>query len=189
MGPNDPLVVFLARIAPQKRPLEALRIVNGLVKEFPSMQLAFVGEGIQREAVVEEATRLGISARVHFVGYQTNVADWLAAATVWLLPTERENFSLGVLEALAAGCPVLSTTCSGNDEVLVDGKNALTFGVGDVSAATIALRRLLRDSTLREKLSANAKMTARLYTPELMVARYEALYSRVACMPTLYASP
>ena len=65
--------------------------------------------------------------RVRLVGYQTNVPDWLAAATVWILPTERENFSVAALEAMAAGCAVASTICPGNAEVLLDGVNSLTF--------------------------------------------------------------
>ena len=64
---------------------------------------------ISRAPLTAEAKRLGLADRVRLVGYQTNVPDWLAAATVWLLPTERENFSVAVLEALAAGCTVLST--------------------------------------------------------------------------------
>jgi glycosyltransferase involved in cell wall biosynthesis len=184
-------VVFLARIAEQKRPLEAVRIVHPLMNEIPALHLAFVGEGPQEHAVREEAARLGVGDRVHLVGYQTDVADWLAAATVWLLPTERENFSIGVLEALASGCTVLSTICPGNDEVLVDGENALTFAVGDIAAATTSLRRLLSDEALRERLGTGASATAKQYSPEVMVARYHELYSRVPHAPDVLrnASP
>lgn len=74
-------------------------------------------------------------------GYRTDVQDWLAAATVWLLRTLRENFSLAVLEARSAGCAVLTTDAPGNDEiVVVDDVNALTFAVGDVRAAPLPWR-------------------------------------------------
>ena len=141
IGPRRPVVSFCSRLDPQKRPLEAVQIFDGVAREFPSAVLVFVGQGSEQGAVEAEAERLGISERVRLVGYQTDVPNWLAAATVWLLPTERENFSLAVLEGLAAGCAVLSTTCRGNDEVLVDHQNALTFPVGDVAGATAALRR------------------------------------------------
>ena len=118
------------------------------------------GKAASRERWRPRPSRLGISERVRIVGYQTDVPNWLAAATVWLLPTERENFSLAVLEGLAAGCAVLSTTCRGNDEVLVDRQNALTFPVGDVAGATAALRELLRDQELRSTLSRNGRSTA-----------------------------
>ena len=144
IGPTDQVVLFCSRLDSQKRPLEAVQIFDGVAREFPSAVLVFVGQGSEQGAVEAEAARLGITERVRLVGYQTDVPNWLAAATVWLLPTERENFSLAVLEGLAAGCPVLSTSCPGNDEVLVDRQNALTFRVGDVAGATVALRELLR---------------------------------------------
>ena len=120
--------------------------------------------------------RSGAAERIHFVGYQQNVPDWLAAATVWILPTESENFSLAVLEALAAGCPVLSTRCQGNDEVLVAGQNALTVGVGDRDALTAGLRRLLSESDLRQRLRLAARDTARNYDKEYMVDQYARCY-------------
>jgi glycosyltransferase involved in cell wall biosynthesis len=174
--PDEPIVLFSSRIDGQKRPIDALRIFAGVAAEFPAAQLVFVGQGKQEDAVRTEARFLGLEQRVRFPGYQTNVEDWLAAATVWLLPTERENFSLAVLEALAAGCPVLSTRCQGNDEVLRDGENALTFGVGDVAAAVRALRRLMVETSLREALSRRARVAAEGYSADRMLESYRLVY-------------
>jgi glycosyltransferase involved in cell wall biosynthesis len=106
---------------------------------------------------------------------------------VWLLPTERENFSIAVLEALAAGCPVLSTSCRGNDEVLVDGQNALTFDVGDVPGGIVRLRSLLSDPSLRARLSLGAKATAEKYATVNMVDDYIAVYNRSPLVPASLA--
>jgi glycosyltransferase involved in cell wall biosynthesis len=183
VGADDPLVVFCSRIDRQKRPVEAVRIFAGIAQDFPAAVLVFVGQGDEERAVRSEATQLGISDRVRLVGYQTNVPSWLAAATVWLLPTERENFSIAVLEALAAGCPILSTACQGNDEVLVNGDNALTFPVGDVAAGTEALRMLLRDPTLRARLRDRARASAQRYSVNEMVEGYRRVYGRSRCTP------
>src|SRR5262249_40366975 len=118
-----------------------------------------------------------LTDRVHFAGYRPDVPDWLAAATVWLLPTEAENFSLSVLEALAAGCPILSTLCPGNDEVLVAGENALIHPIADVEGLAIGLRRLITDDGLRSRLSGNARRTAQRFTIERMVERYASCYA------------
>jgi glycosyltransferase involved in cell wall biosynthesis len=179
---SAPIVVFTSRLDGQKRPVDAVRVFAGVAEEFPSAVLVFVGQGDEEEAIRRESVRLGIERRVRLVGYRTDVDNWLAAATVWILPTERENFSLAVLEALAAGCPMLSTDCPGNDEVLVDGENALTFEVGDVATATHALRRLLADAPLRERLSAGARASADRFTRSTMVASYRQLYGS---LPTL----
>jgi glycosyltransferase involved in cell wall biosynthesis len=93
-----------------------------------------------------------------------------------MLPTETENFSLAVLEAMAAGCPILSTVCPGNDEVLRDGDNSVLTAVGDAEAQTDALRKLLADAALRQKLGASAQHEAEKYRLERMVENYAALY-------------
>ena len=78
---------------------------------------------------------------------------------------------------------MLSTTCRGNDEVLVDRQNALTFPVGDVAGATGALRELLRDAELRDTLSQNGRATADCYSVANMVDGYQLIYDRVGSGP------
>ena len=185
IAPDTPVVLFCSRIDKQKRPLDAVRVLDLVRADFPDALLVFLGSGELEGAVRDEAERLGLSDRVRLAGYQTNVPDWLAMATVWLLPTERENFSVAVLEALAAGCPVLATDCPGNDEVLVDGENALTFAVGDVTGAAERLRRLLADAALREQLASNGRATAKGYTVERMIDEYAKVYARMPGCPDM----
>jgi glycosyltransferase involved in cell wall biosynthesis len=180
---DDPLVVFSSRIDGQKRPVDAVRIFAGVATEFPRARLVFVGDGALRQAVVDEAEQLGLTDRVDLVGYQTNVEDWVAAATVWILPTERENFSLAVLEALAAGRAVLSTSCPGNDEVLVDRENAAVFAVGDVDGGIRRLRELLADQDLRGQLGSRAAETAAQFSSDAMVEAYRSVYLRSMIAP------
>jgi glycosyltransferase involved in cell wall biosynthesis len=179
VAPDTPLVVFSSRIDAQKRPLDAIEAFQRVAPDFPAARLVFVGSGSQEEPARALAARNGVAERVHFVGYQRNVPDWLAAATVWILPTESENFSLAVLEALAAGCPILSTRCPGNDEVLVEGQNALTVGVGDTDALAAGLRRLLSEDDLRQRLGLAGRETARNYDKEYMVDQYARCYDEV----------
>ena len=146
-------------------------------RSFHDSRLVFVGTGSESDSARRTARELGISDRVSFVGHRADVADWLAAATVWILPTERENFSVAVLEALAAGCPVLSTPCPGNDEILVDEDNSLTYGVGDIEAGAAALARLLRDAVLRDRLSHRGVETATKYSVDHMVDEYRHVYA------------
>jgi glycosyltransferase involved in cell wall biosynthesis len=175
---EDALIVFTSRMDAQKRPVDAVRMLHRVADEFPSAALAFIGNGTESDAVAACAVELGVRDRVHMLGFRTDIADWLASATVWILPTERENFSVAVLEALAAGCAVLSTRCPGNDEVLVDGLNALTFEIGGTEEGSAKLRRLLRDGELRRQLGVRGVETAARYSVEHMVAEYSALYER-----------
>jgi glycosyltransferase involved in cell wall biosynthesis len=180
---STPVVMFTSRIDGQKRPVDAVQAFAAVAEEFPTAVLVFVGTGDQEDAVAAEAARLGVQDRVRLMGYRTNIADWLAAASVWILPTERENFSVAVLEALAAGRAVLATSCPGNDEVLADGSNALTFAVGDVGAATAGLRELLSNDARRRELGEQAKASAQQFTAARMVEQYCELYRRHTGIP------
>lgn len=179
---NTPVVLFSSRLDAQKCPLDAVRAFARAAPDPSDAVLVFVGSGELEAAILEEAGRLGVGDRVTMAGYQLNVVDWLAAATIWILPTERENFSVALLEAMAAGCPIVATVCPGNDEVLVDGSNALTFAVGDVATAAEQMRRLLQDRELRDRLSAGARSTARSHAVEHMVEQYRQTYGSQAAM-------
>jgi glycosyltransferase involved in cell wall biosynthesis len=176
---GEPIVLFSSRLDPIKRPVDAVHIFAHGAAEFPNAHLVFAGTGSEQSAVEEAARRCGVASRTHLVGYQTNVPDWLAAATVWLLPTGRENFSVAVLEALVAGCPVLATDCAGNDEVLVDEQNAFTFHVGDTVTAAARLARLLGDAELRARLKAGARQTGSYYSAESLVERVRGIYAHL----------
>ena len=174
-----PLLVFTSRLDPQKRPQDALEVFTRIARDFPMSQLAFVGSGELEDSLHRAAYLAGLSPRVHFAGYRDDVPDWLAAANAWLFPTEAENFSLALLEALSAGCPVVSTQCRGNDEVLVPGRNALTHGVGDIDGMETAVRVLLNDAAFGARISREARRTANRYTLERMTDRYARLYGRM----------
>ena len=183
--PEDARVVlFTSRLDAQKRPLDAVRAFAAAAKGRPGTYLVFAGSGSEREAILREASALGQAERVRCVGYQTDIQNWLAAADVWILPTEAENFSLALLEAMAAGCPVLTTLCAGNDEVVEHERNALVVPVGDVEALADGLTRLLDDPEMRSRLARGAKETAARYDEEAMVTAYAACYSESCGAPS-----
>jgi glycosyltransferase involved in cell wall biosynthesis len=88
---TTPLVVVSSRLAPQKRPLDALAAFARVAADMPDAHLVFVGEGVLLGTVRDEIARLRLGHRVHLAGQQFNVPDWLDAATAWLLPTESET--------------------------------------------------------------------------------------------------
>ena len=176
LSAETPLIVFTSRLDHQKRPLEAIKAFKSIAARIPDVHFAIVGSGTLEGECRAAVAEANLEDRVHFAGYQTNVQDWLAAATVWYLPTESENFSLAVLEALAAGCAVVSTNCPGNDEVLVDGDNSLLTEVGDVDAQAAALYSLLTDDNLRSKLKHAARAVAQNYSADRMVEAYAQCY-------------
>jgi glycosyltransferase involved in cell wall biosynthesis len=174
---STPLVVFSGRLHPQKRPLDTIDAFAKMAADFPAAHLAMVGTGPLEEETRQRAAASGVAERIHLVGHQTNVPDWLAAADAWIISSDAENFSLSVLEAMAAGLPIVGTLCSGNDEILVDGENALTAPVGDIEALADGLRRLLAESERSARLRAGARRTVARFSMDAMVERYIAAYA------------
>ncbi len=180
LSPDVPLVLFLAGFRQQKRPLDALHAFARACEKIPTAHFALIGNGPLEEIVKQEASSLPCANRVHFVDHVTNVPDYLAACDVWFLPSEAENFCLGVLEALSAGCAVVATNCIGNDEVLVHDENALLANVGDVALLSEHLASVLSDAARRARLQTRAKQTATHYSLEAMTNHYQHAYQEFA---------
>lgn len=170
------IILVSSRIAPQKRPFDALEAFARIAADRPDTHLVMLGDGALRADVRAEAVRRALGDRVHLPGHRSNVPDWLAAATAWFLPTESEAFSLAVIEAMAAGLPIVTTACPGNTELLTDGQTALLTPVGDVNAMAAALRDVLDDPRGRATLGARAAQAAARFSLGRMVEEYLALY-------------
>ncbi len=173
---DTPLVVFTARLHEQKRPLDSINAFGKVASEFPAAHFALVGDGPLEADCRARVDALNLANRIHFLGFQSAVPDWLAASTVWILSSVAENFSLGLVEALAAGCAIVATNCPGNDEVLRDNENALVAPVGAVDTLADGLRRLLGNPDLRARLQKNAPVSAQEFSRDKMVERHLLCY-------------
>jgi|SRR5687767_1433373 len=176
VGPFVPIVTTVGRLSDQKRPLDAVAAFAAIAADWRDAQLVIVGTGPLESEIRKAAETAGLAGRVHLVGHRDDVPDWLAATSIWLLPTESEGLSVALLEALAAGCPVVSTWSPGNDEVLRHADNALLTAIGDVDGLADAMRQVLGDQRLRDRLARRGRATAAQYSLEQMCDRYLACY-------------
>lgn len=149
-GEEGLAVVTVCNLIPAKGVatiIEALDACEGVT-------LHVVGDGPQREALAALAARLGVAERVRFHGKvaPARVADRLARADAFVLASESEGRPNAVLEALAAGVPVVATDIDAVREIVGDGDNGLLFAPGDAAALAERLNRL-RDAGLRRRLS------------------------------------
>ena len=161
IAPDAPVVGAVARLAAQKRLDRLLEAVALLPAE---VHCVVAGEGPQREAMERQAAALGIAGRVHFAGYRAGVGDVLDALDVFTLTSEQEGMSNAMLEALAAGVPVVCTPVSGTEEALRPLPDGTPPGLlVDFDAPSIAagVRALLEDADRRRAMSAAAARRAR----------------------------
>lgn len=117
-------------------------------------RLVVVGEGSRRAELEHLATRLGVAARTRFVGAvpHDDVPEWLGEMDIFVALSRRESFGVSVVEASAAGLPVLATAVDGLPEVVEDGVTGYLVPPDDAISASEALVRLMMDSGLRERL-------------------------------------
>lgn len=176
---NRPVLMHISNFRPVKRVLDVVGTFAEVRREMPAV-LVMVGDGPDRSAAEDEASRLGVAEDVRFVGRIDGVAPLLAVADVYLLTTDAESFGLSALEAMACGVPVVAAGVGGITEVVEDGVSGSLLPVGDVKAMGAAALKLLRDPAhwRRQSDAAVARAKARFGIDDV-VSQYEAIYKTV----------
>lgn len=148
---TEPRVVMVARFAEQK---DQTLLVRAFARAHAPGRLQFIGDGPIRPQVEAEVERLGLSARVDFLGARGDVTALLAQAHCFALATNWEGFPLTILEAMRAGLPVIATAVGGNAEAVDDGATGFLVPHGDQEALAERLHQLLTDPKLRGRMGA-----------------------------------
>lgn len=157
-----PSVTCVAHLQQHKAPDLLLRAFREIAEEFPTLQLDFVGDGPLREHLESLARDWGIAHRVRFWGDvpREKALSLIASAKVFCLPSKRESFGLVVLEAMFSGVPVVATRVGGIPEIVRQEIDGLLVEPDAPDALAAALRRVLKEDSLREKLIHSAKQRA-----------------------------
>ncbi len=142
--------------------------------------LLLAGTGEEYAALVEQAEGLGIAGKVRFLGQRDDVGDVLRALDVFVLPSLWEGLPYGLLEAMAAGVPVVTTDIPGNAD-LIDGRtNGWLAAPASAGSLAAALREAMSDAAERARRASAAKQLVEThYTLDGMIAGYAELYARV----------
>jgi glycosyltransferase involved in cell wall biosynthesis len=173
-------VLMIGRLAPQKRPDLAVRAFAAARERHPGAEFFLIGDGPDRRSVESLVAELGLADAVHILGYRDDVPQLLAEAACLLLTSDYESCPFTVIEAMAAGTPVVATRVGGVPELVEDGKHGLLVERGRVELLAAALDWLLAAPELGRDLGAAGRRTAKLrFSRERMVAETVALYDEV----------
>ncbi|MBL6935721.1 MAG: glycosyltransferase [Alphaproteobacteria bacterium] len=176
---NGPLIVGCGRLHRQKG-------FDLLIEAFADLddartRLVILGEGPEREALEALARSRGVADRVLMPGFESHPEKWLAQATLFVLPSRWEGFGHVLVEALAAGVPVVSAWAPhGPADILDDGETGLMVPTGNAAALGAAIDRLLIDKGLRGRLAEAGRKTAERFSLPVIAGRYSDLIENVA---------
>jgi N-acetyl-alpha-D-glucosaminyl L-malate synthase BshA len=178
--PSGPLVTCVARLTPQKAHDILLRAWPMVLSRYPDAHLVLVGSGPEETRLRRLADSLGITGRVYFAGEQREVAPYLAASDVFVLPSRAEGLGLALMEAMSAGLPCVASRVGGIPDLIEDGQNGLLVEPEDVAGLAKALLKLLEDRKLAKKLGDRARQfIIQNYNPDVIVSQYISLYRQL----------
>lgn len=178
IAPDMRVILTTGRLATQKGLeylIEAVRLLKN--SDAPPFVVLIAGEGPLRAALERQAQQLGVSDRVKFLGFWKAVGDLLAIADIVALPSLWEGLSIALLEAMAAGKPIITTAIGSNLEATDNGRAAKLVPPKDPNALANALREwLLHHEQARPYAATAYQRFMENYTEERMLEQYRQLY-------------
>ncbi|NPA27003.1 MAG: glycosyltransferase family 4 protein [Chloroflexi bacterium] len=188
LEPDHVVIMYVGRLGPEKNLPFLLRAFWGMAQVYPQAHLVLVGDGPERENLQDRVQHMRLTDRVHFTGmvpYEA-VPAHLAAADIFATASDTEVHPLSVIEAMAAGLPVVGVRSPGVGEVVEHGRTGFLVEK-DVGAFASALGRLVGDRELRRALGEAAREAAQQFdirqTTRALVAEYERLIQRHRTQP------
>jgi glycosyltransferase involved in cell wall biosynthesis len=176
-GPHDlPVVLALARLVHDK----GIDVLVEAAADIPRARFAIAGDGPESEALTRQISELGLGERVSLLGWRTDVPALLAASDVFVMPSRNEVVAMSMLDAMAAGTPIVATAVGSVAEAVDDERSGLLVPPGDPAALARAISTLLADPALRERYAraALADVTER-YSTQAMATAVGEVYDRL----------
>lgn len=180
LDPTKRWLVIVGRLVSLKGHRYLFDALSLLMESFPSLGLLVVGEGEDERELKIHAEKLEIAKHVVFLGLRRDVPEILNLSEIFILPSSREGLPIVLLEAMAAGLPVVVTPVGGIPEVVEEGKTGL-FVRQDGASIARALRILLEDPCLAHSLGARGRAVIKeRFDIRRVAKKYEELYEEVA---------
>jgi glycosyltransferase involved in cell wall biosynthesis len=187
--PERPTVGIIANLLPVKDHASLLQAVQLVRSRGTHLQLVLIGEGGERPRLEELARALGIGDSIFFAGRRSNSPNHHAAFDISVLCSRSEGLSNSVLEAMAAGRPVVATDVGATADAVVHGETGLLVPPGDFVALAAALHRLACDPPYARELGDAGRRRARAhFSPDTALPRLERMYAELVAPSRVRAS-
>jgi glycosyltransferase involved in cell wall biosynthesis len=170
--PQAPLLLYVGRLGAEKE----IERIKPVLAAMPGARLAIVGDGPHREQLVAEFA----GTPTHFVGYLEGktLASAYASADAFIFPSRTETLGLVLLEAMAAGCPVVAARSGGIPDIVTDGENGFLFDPAQPNSAIVAAKNLLASAEQHKTIAKNARAEAERWSWSAATKQLASYYQR-----------
>ena len=177
---DDVLIGCVARLSPEKGQAILLHALQLMRAKYPRARVLLIGEGEERARLHRLADQLGLDGAVRFLGMRCDVPALMAACDLVALPSLQEGSPIALVEALAAGKPVVATETGAIPELIQHGQTGLLVPPGNPRVLSAALGYLIDDHEMRRKLGGQgARMVEQHFDFRVTAGRYREVYESV----------
>lgn len=177
--PDSPVIGTVGMLAPVKDHETLLATAVRVILERPEAIFLIVGDGPLKDRLKDLAYRSNIEKNVRFTGFRKDIPDLLQIMDVYICSSESEGLSLSILEAMAAGIPIVATNVGGNPEIVLEGETGFLVPTKDPEALASKINLLLNDQLLARKIGENGRQRVyEKFSIEQMVNSYQLLYDK-----------
>lgn len=179
---GGPALLFIGQLTPRKGYDLVVRALPRVLEAFPAVRLQVVSglNPVDRGTMERMAADLGVGAHVEFLGRveDATLVNLFRAAVLYVTPTRYEGFGLTLLEAMAAGCPVIASDIPVVDEIIHHGENGWLVPYDDPTALALGIIRLLGDAGLRRRLIDGGELTLQeQFDEQTLAGQVERVYT------------
>jgi len=179
LNPESLTVGLVGWLLPIKGPMHLLKAMAQVWKSIPEPELVFVGKGELEDALRKQALEMGVADKVVFLGWRGDVPEIMQILDILVLPSLNEGMGRVLVEAMAAGKPVVASRVGGIQDLIKDGENGLLVEPGDVNGLSRAITKLLMDENIRYEMGQKGKNMCHDFSIGSMVVKIDALYSNL----------
>jgi glycosyltransferase involved in cell wall biosynthesis len=177
LEPNEAVIGFVGWLLPIKGPGYLLKAMDYVWSDKPDAVLVMVGKGDLDVDLRTEALRKNVNGKVKFLGWRQDINELMPAFDMLVLPSLNEGMGRVLVEAMAAGKPVVASRVGGIPDLIQDGHNGYLVPPADAKALSDAILKLLKDPDRAKLMGQRGTQCCRQFSLEAMIAKLDDLYS------------